>query len=225
MKKNLFYSVIVLMTLSACGPSTEITRSWTSPNKNSGGYTNLFLAAVIPDMAKRQSFENDVQKNLANIGINSTTSSSTIQPNFWMSTDLDKNAMMRIINEKGNDAIMTMTLIDVQNEQRYIPGTMMMGGPMMGGPGMWGPGWGMAGAGGFGGFWGMHHGMMMTPGQVVNDRKYFVEINIYDVKSELLVWTGQSKTINPSNMERFSREFADVVLKRMQRENVVQKKG
>lgn len=222
MKKNLAYALIVLMTVASCSPSTKITRTWTSPNKYPGGYTNLYLAAVIGDMAKRQSFENDVQKNLAQIGINSTTSSSTIQPNFWMSTELDKNAMMRIIHDKGNDAIMTMTLIDVQNEQRYIPGTVMAG-PMMAGPGMWGPGWGMAGN--FGGFWGMHHGMMMTPGQIVNDRKYFVEINIYDVKSELLVWTGQSKTINPSSMEKFSREFAEVVLKRMQSDGVVQKKS
>lgn len=225
MKKNLVYALIVFLAAASCSPSTKITRTWTSPEKYPGGYKNIYLAAVIGDMAKRQSFENDVQKNLAKIGINSTTSVSTIQPNFWMSTELDKNAMMKIILDKGNDAIMTMTLIDVQNEQRYIPGTVMMGGPMMAGPGMWGPGWGMAGAGNFGGFWGMHHGMMMTPGQIVNDRKYFVEINIYDVKSELLVWTGQSKTINPSSMEKFSREFAEVVLKRMQEDRVVQKQN
>lgn len=217
MKKNLIYACTIFLLAISCSPATKITRSWTSPSKNPGGYNNLYVAAVIGDMAKRQSFENDVQRILANIGVNSTTSSSTIQPNFWMSTDLDKNAMMNIISQRGNDAIMTMTLIDVQNEQRYIPGAMM-GGPMM-----WGPGWGMGGAGGFGGFWGMHHGMMMTPGHIVNDRKYFVEINIYDVRSELLVWTGQSKTLNPSSMEKFSREFAEVVLERMMQENVIQK--
>ena len=220
MKKNLVYTLTFLLVLGSCGPSTKITRSWTSPSKKPGGYHNIYLAAVIGDMAKRQSFENDVQKNLGKVGINSTTSSSTIQPNFWMSTDLDKNAMMNIIHQKGNDAIMTMTLIDVQNEQRYIPGHMM-GGPMMAGPGMWGPGWGAAGN--FGGFWGMQHGMMMTPGQIVNDKKYFVEINVYDVGSELLVWTSQSKTINPSSMEKFSREFAEVVMKRMLDEGVISK--
>jgi hypothetical protein len=217
MKKNIVYAFMIFLAVVSCSPATKITRSWTSPSKNPGGYKNLYLAAVIGDMAKRQSFENDVQKILGNIGINSTTSSATIQPNFWMSTDLDKNAMMNIIYQRGNDAIMTMTLIDVQNEQRYIPGAMM-GGPMM-----WGPGWGMGGAGGFGGFWGMHHGMMMTPGHIVNDRKYFVEINIYDVSSELLVWTGQSKTLNPSSMEKFSSEFAEVVLERMMKEGVIQK--
>ncbi|MCU0358037.1 MAG: hypothetical protein MUE95_10705 [Cyclobacteriaceae bacterium] len=220
MKKNLFYMALLLVAMASCSPATKITRTWTSPQKNATGYTNLYLAAVIGDMTIRTSFESDVQAKLNRLGINSTTSSSTIQPNFWMSTDLDKNAMMRIIGEKGNDAIMTMTLIDVQNEQRYIPGTMNAG--MMAGPGMWGPGWGMGGAGNFGGFWGMHHGMMMTPGHIVNDRKYFVEINIYDVKSELLVWTGQSKTTNPSSVDKFSREFAEVVLKRMQRERVIQ---
>ncbi|MBX2963750.1 MAG: hypothetical protein KF687_14665 [Cyclobacteriaceae bacterium] len=221
MKKNFVYIAVLLVAMASCSPATKITRTWTSPSKNTAGYTNLYIAAVLGDMAKRASFETDVQNKLTTLGIRSTTSSSTIQPNFWMSTDLDKNAMMRIISEKGNDAIMTMTLIDVQNEQRYIPGHMH-GGMMMGGPGMWGPGWGMGGAGNFGGFWGMHHGMMMTPGHMVNDRKYFVEINVYDVSSELLIWTGQSKTTNPSSLDKFSREFAEVVLRRMQREKVIQ---
>ncbi|MFD2201322.1 hypothetical protein [Shivajiella indica] len=213
MKKHLLYALIVLV--SACSPATKITRSWTSPEKSTYGYNNLYVAVVIGDISKRQIMEDDIQSKLTRLGISSTTSNSTIQPNFWMSTDLDKNNMMNVVYQSQKDAIMTVSLIDVQNEQRYIPGAVMMGGPMMMGPGGWGMG------ANFGGFWGMNHGMMMTPGHIVNDRKYFIEINIYDTKSELLVWSAQSKTLNPASMEKFSSEFAQVVLERMLEEGVI----
>ncbi|WP_291781207.1 hypothetical protein [Cecembia sp.] len=211
MKK--YFVILAVLVFAACSPATKITRSWSSPEKSSYGYNNMFVAVVLSDITLRQVIENDIQSKLQRVGVSSTASNATIQPNFWTSTDLTKSAMVNVVRESDKDAIMTVSLIDVQNEQRYIPGNMMMGGPMMG-PGAWG-------MGNFGGFWGMNHGMMMTPGHVVNDRKYFVEINVYDTESELLVWSAQSKTINPKSLEKASKEFAEVVLKRMSEEGVI----
>jgi hypothetical protein len=218
MKKNIFYAFLMLITVSACSPATKVERTWASPDKNSYGYNNLFVAAIVSDITIRRAIENDIQKKLSAQSVTSTTSNSTIRPDFWNSTDLDKNAMMKVVYDSKKDAIMTLSIVDKQNEQRYIPGAMMMGGPMM-----MGPGWGMGGMGGFGGFWGMNHGMMMTPGHIVNDKTYFVEINVYDTKSELLVWTAQSATTNPGRLEKASQEFAKVVINRMVREGVLKK--
>ncbi|RZS95545.1 hypothetical protein [Cecembia calidifontis] len=208
-----YFVIAALLIFAACSPATKITRSWSSPEKSNYGYNNLFVAVVLSDISKRQVIENDIQSKLNKLGINSTTSNSTIQPNFWMSTDLDKNAMINVVKRSQKDAIMTVSLIDVQNEQRYIPGTMMAG-PMVG-PGAWGMG------ANFGGFWGWNHGMMMTPGHVVNDRKYFIEINVYDTASELMIWSAQSKTLNPRSLEKFSSEFAEIVIERMLKEGVL----
>lgn len=211
MKK--YFAVLVVLVFTACSPATKITRSWSSPEKSTYGYNNMFVAVVLSDITLRQVIENDIQSKLQRVGVSSTVSNATIQPNFWTSTDLTKGAMVNVVKQSDKDAIMTVSLIDVQNEQRYIPGHMMMGGPMMG-PGAWG-------MGNFGGFWGMNHGMMMTPGHIVNDRKYFVEINVYDTASELLVWSAQSKTINPRSLEKASKEFAEIVLERMWEEGVI----
>lgn len=211
MKKFMVFAAFLV--ISACSPSTRITRSWVGPDKNNYGYNNLFVAVVLSDVAKRQEIETDIQTKLSRIGINSTTSNATIRPSFWASTDLDKNSMIEVVKQNQKDAIMTVSLIDVQNEQRYIPGNMMMAGPMIG-PGAWGMNH-------FGGFWGWNHGMMMTPGHIVNDRKYFMEINVYDTASELLVWSAQSKTLNPRSLERFSSDFSQTVLERMLVEGVL----
>lgn len=220
MKTYLIALTVAVSVLVACAsPATQITRSWSSPEKNTDGYKRLFVAAVVGDITKRQAIETNIDAELRKLNLSSTTSTSTIKPNFWQSTDLDKEAMLDVVRKNEKDAIVTVSLVDVKEEQRYIPGNMMAGRPMMRGP-MIGPGaW--AGGANFGGFWGWNHSMMMTPGHVVNDKRYFMEINVYDTDSELLVWSAQSETLNPTSVETFSAEFSRIVIQRMRDDGVL----
>ena len=224
MKNRLALLALLVFTLTACAsPATKITRSWSSPDKNTEGYKRLFVAAVVGDVTKRQAIETNIDAELRKLNLASTTSASTIKPNFWQSTDLDKEAMLDVVRKSEKDAIITVSLVDVKQEQRYIPGNMMGGGPMMRGA-MMGPGIGpgaWARGANFGGFWGWNHGMMMTPGHVVNDQRYFMEINVYDTESELLVWSAQSETLNPRSVETFSAEFSRIVIQRMRSDGVL----
>jgi hypothetical protein len=215
MKNPIFY-ILFLILAASCSPSTRIIGSWTSPDKDTSGYDDLFVAAVVDNVRIRQVVEDEMQSQLNSRNIQSRTSISAIKPDFWSSEDLDKEAIIKIIGESKHDGILTMTLIDQTSEERYVPGAMM-GGPMM-----MGPSWGWRGN--FGGYWGMQHGLMMNPGYIVNDRKYFVEINLYDADSEQLVWSGQSKTINPESVDAFAPEFVKIVLNRMEQEGVIGKK-
>lgn len=189
MKTHFIALTIAVSLIAACAsPATKITRSWSSPEKNTDGYKRLFVAAVLGDITKRQAIETNIDFELRKLNLSSTTSASTIKPNFWQSTDLDKDAMLDVVRKYEKDAIVTVSLVDVKQEQRYIPGNMMGGRPMMRGQ-MMGPGaW--AGGANFGGFWGWNHNMMMNPGHVVNDERYFMEINVYHTESELLVWAA-----------------------------------
>lgn len=108
-------------------------------------------AAVVSDITKRHAIETKIDAELRKLNLSSTTSTSTIRPNFWQSTDLDKDAMLDVVRESEKDLILTVSLVDVKQEQRYIPRNMVAGGPMMRGS-MMGPGaW--AGGANFGGFW------------------------------------------------------------------------
>lgn len=211
--KNPIVYILILIFAASCSPSTRIIGSWTSPEKDTAGYDDLFVAAVVDNVRIRQVVEDEMQNQLNSRNIQSRTSISAIKPDFWSSEELDKEAIIKIIGESKHDGILTMTLIDQTSEERYVPGAMM-GGPMM-----MGPSWGWRGN--FGGYWGMQHGLMMNPGYVVNDRKYFVEINLYDADSQQLVWSGQSKTINPESVDAFAPEFVKIVLNRMEQEGVI----
>lgn len=230
MKSFISFGLMALLLFSCSSSnSTRITRSWTSPEKKQSGYDNIYISAMISDQVKRRYIEDDVRAKLQRANIQSTTSHSSIRQSLWVSNDLNKDAMMDVVRKYTKQAIMTISIVDIKETQRYIPGQVIPTAPMMVNPmmmhptminPMWGPGnWYMGYN--FNNFWGWNQPMMVTPGHFVNDRKYFLEINIYDVDTENLIWSAQSKTLNPRSVESFSSGFARAVINRMQQEGVL----
>ena len=66
--------------------------------------------------------------------------------------------------------------------------------------------------------------MMYDPGYYTTDKSYYLEANLYDVESEQLVWSAQSETTNPANLEAFARTFAMVISDQMIKDGVIVKK-
>jgi hypothetical protein len=224
--RNFIYFGMAVLLLSACtsSRSTQITRSWLSSEKNQAGYDSLYIAALISDQIKRRFIEDDVRTKLQNRNIHSTPSHASVRQSLWVSRDLDKNTMMDVVRRHTKQAIMTISIVDIKETQRYIPGHVIATGPMMMNTAMmnpmWGPGaWQMNA--GFANYWAWNHPVMVTPGHFVNDRKYFLEINVYDVETEALIWSAQSRTLNPRSLEAFSSGFARAVINRMQHDGVL----
>ena len=91
-----------------------------------------------------------------------------------------------------------------------------------GGMGMYGPGWG--GYGGFyGGFYGYGWGGAYSPGYLRTDTIVHVETLFYDLKSDKLIWAGQSSTMNPSKAESMIKELVAEAGKEMRKQGLAKK--
>jgi hypothetical protein len=87
----------------------------------------------------------------------------------------------------------------------------------------YGPGW--RGYGGFyGGFYGYGWGAAYSPGYLRTDTIVHVETLVYDLKSDKMIWAGQSSTVNPSKAESMIRELVDEAGKEMRKEGLLPKK-
>ena len=93
-----------------------------------------------------------------------------------------------------------MSLSDVEKETSYVQGTTT---------GYYG---------GYGRYYGYGAGMYTSPGYYTTDKNYFVETAVYSIEPDKLLWTGTTKTVNPSKLEKTINEIADVVKKKMQKE-------
>jgi hypothetical protein len=62
---------------------------------------------------------------------------------------------------------------------------------------------------------------LYSPGYYTGSISVFVETNLYNYPGEDLVWSGQSKTTDISDLERSAREFSDVVVDELIRSKVI----
>ncbi len=81
----------------------------------------------------------------------------------------------------------------------------------------------------YGGFWGggyYGHGWsgVYDPGTIRTDTYVSIETVIYDLRQNKLVWAGQTKTMNPSDVESFVGELADAVSRELRASGMVAKK-
>lgn len=65
---------------------------------------------------------------------------------------------------------------------------------------------------------------MYTPGYYDTDKKYYIEINLYDAETDELVWSSQSETTNPPSLESFAPTFALTVVNQLIKDGLIVKK-
>ncbi len=213
MKKISFLaSLAIASILAACAPSTKIIGSWSSPDKPATPYENILVAGMSSNLVNRQAFEEELVATLIEDGVNASSSLTLIS----VGSAKDEEGLakaLEAVRAAGHDGILTVALLDQTSETRYVQGTTTYA--PMGYGGYYGR---------FGGYYGYYAPMTYDPGYYTTDKLYYIEVNFYDAKTEHLVWSSQSETTNPSNLEAFSHNFAGTVVDLMVKDGVIAKK-
>lgn len=206
-----FLLIGINLLFASCSSSTQILGSWKSPDAPPSGYSNIFIAALSDNVLARRTIEGNLQKLMNQKGIATQISFDVIKPEF-RDLNTNKEELINAIKDSENDAILTVAVIDQTNETRYVPGDVMYN-PM-----------GFAYYRGFWRYYSFYYPMVYSPGYYTQEKNYFVEINLYDARSEALMWSAQSQTTNPYDLEGSSLEFAEVVVARLIKEGLISRK-
>ncbi len=210
MKKLSFLaSLAIACVMASCSPSTKIIGSWSSPDKATSPYQKILVTALTSNLVSRQAFEEELVATLTEDGV-AATSSLTIVPIGSAKDSTGMAKALESVRSSGHDAILTVALLDQTSETRYVPGTTTYA--PMGYGGYYGR---------YSGYYGYYGAMTYDPGYYTTDKLYYIEINLYDAKTEGLVWSSQSETTNPSNLEAFSHTFAGVVVDLMVKDGII----
>ena len=59
---------------------------------------------------------------------------------------------------------------------------------------------------------------LYSPGYWTTDKTYFIEANAYDVETQALIWSVQSKADNPSGIEKSSKEYTEMLFAQFDKE-------
>jgi hypothetical protein len=211
MNKMAIHVAIVLL-LGACKPATEITGSWknTRPSVAAENISTILVTALTDSVIIRQTMENKIALVLQNKGYNTIKSIDVVPPTFRDGKQPNKDELIAKINETGAQAILTVAIIDKETETRYVPGNYNYA-PV--------PRFNY-----YGTFWRYYSTWVPTlysPGYYAQDKVYFIETNLYDAKTEELLWSAQSESYNPSRLADFSEDVARVIVSRMEKDGLL----
>jgi hypothetical protein len=210
--KTMILYLFVSVGLLACSSTTEITGSWQSDNASAKKINSILVTALTSKTNARQTVENDLASQLQKNGYKAIKSMDVIPPTFTEAKEPDKEALLDKIKGTDVDVILTVALIDQETETRYVPGNYG-----------YSP---ITRFGYYGRFWGYYNNwypMLYSPDYYTEEKVYFLETNLYDANTEELLWSAQSQTYNPSGLSDFSRDFASVVLNKMEKDGVLNK--
>lgn len=190
--RNLILSAVVMTILVSCGPSTKIEKSWMEPGASvtMGPDNKTLVVALVKDETSRRVIEDQLVKRL---GANAVSS-------YTILTDASEEALKQKLTDGKFTHVLMMRLADIEKETSYVPGTTT------------------AFYGGYGRYYGYGAGMYSTPGYYTTDKNYFVESTVYTVNPDKLVWTGTTKTVNPSKIEKTVNDIADIVSEKMKKD-------
>jgi hypothetical protein len=194
MKIKLLLSTIAISVLLGCSPSTQIVKTWTDPSLNAGNvpsYDKVLVIAQLKDDSSRRIAEDKMVAS-------SPKGNFVASYNYLKPGQNNQNIAVADLLKDGIEAIILMRLTDVAKTTDYVQGNAYYG--------AWGYGRGFYG--GYGG-WGYGGVMYATPGYYEQNKTYYVETSIYDVKSNKLLWSGTTSTLNPT---KATEALDDIIL-------------
>jgi hypothetical protein len=197
--KKIHYLLFALLvgTLNACN-STRIASSWRDPEiqLKAGDWKKVLVVALLRNETNRRMAEDEMVTYLHGKGI---TSYSYLDESINPKDDV---ALRNKIKYDGFDAAITMRLIDVDREKIYIPGQHFY--PIY--------------YGGFSQYYYRSWVHYSTPGYYTVTKKFIIEVLIYSISDDKIIWSGITETYNPEGVEKLTDEIACVIRKKMQKE-------
>lgn len=233
MKNSGILLLLISILFIGCGPSTKLVRSWANEEDTPKSYKKLAVVALLPSSSNRYLLERAVVSDLADDGIKAIPTYEI----FPMAGRMDqleelikdkeelKKRVVQKVEENGIDALMIISVFNVEKEQRYVNdhnytmgGVGYYGSPYYGGTGYYGTSM-MRGS--YYNYYAYSVGTVYNDGYYVDDITYFLECNLYDVATEELLWTGRTKTVNMESVEEEVVYFSEVVIKEILKKKVI----
>ena len=202
-----FFGISVFCILSGC-TSTSITYSWKAEKTSSLDYKKILVVGIVNygDMNLREKMEKHLSDDLAEKGYNAAPSLNAYGPKSF--EEKNENTILHNIKKDGYDALLTIVLLNKEKEKYYRPARVYY----------------TPYAVYYGHFWGYYttiYDRTYEPGYYSESTSYFWESNLYDVKSKKLVYAVQTKSFDPSSVEKLAHEYGKSICNDLIKKKVI----
>jgi hypothetical protein len=194
--KNLIFFCIVIL-LEHCY-SSVITSTWHAENSNKKSIKKVLVLAIDnnKDRSIRVKLENHLVNDLTKKGIEAFSAIESYGPFFL--TGLQESEAIDKIKGQGFEAVLTIVLLDKEKEKHYIPGRITYTPYSIYYRRFWG-------------YYSTVYDRVYEPGYYIENTNYFWESNLYDLSDNSLIYSAQTKSFNPMNLESLADEYGKII--------------
>ena len=217
-------TALVLVAFSGCA-TTTLETAWKAPEVGSIKFTKILLIAIAPVDSLRRPAEDAMKAQITTVP---AVASYEVLP--AVADQVDPKKVAEVIKTDGFDGIVVMRLVSMEDELTYNAGGYMPT-SYYSFSSYYSPGYALAPyyRGGYGAGYGAGYGyggMPMTyeyvPPSITKDVLMNLETAIYDAKTGKLIWTGMTKTTNPSERNNTIPEVAAAVRAKLREQKLIQ---
>jgi hypothetical protein len=161
-------------------------------------------------MQLRSNLENDLAAAAEKKGLKAYKSMDIMGPVDIKLIAPVKEVFLKKLKDLNCETVFTVALVNQISETKYVQASSYTYSPYAyGAYGAYG-GYGAYGTyGGFGGYYGYAVNTFSTPGYYTTDNKYFIEGKLFDLKTDEILFSVQSKATNPSGIEKSSKKYTE----------------
>jgi hypothetical protein len=183
--------------------SSKITTSWKATVVEPSKYQKVMVLALIPDKDRQvqERMEQHFVGDLVNLGYTAFSALQQYGPKAF--DNMDEKKALDKMRSSGADAVITIVLLNKEKERSYVPARSYYVG------GLWD-------------YFGARQQRIYEPGYYVTDTKYFWESNFYDLSTQVLLYSAQTKSFSPLSTEALGHEYGLLLVGAMRKQKVLE---
>ena len=186
--KSILVFFLAAILLTGCSSSNKISNSWKNPEATQE--SAKFQTVAVFAMVKNPDMRMDVEEALA-----SQMPNTIAVPSYKMITNeelADINAVKKKLSERGMEGALVLSVRNVDQKTSYYSSGMYPSAYYS-----------------FGGYYNYAWNYMYDPYAYSSTNVYVdLEILIYSLKDDKLVWYGESTSVNPETIQQTISELA-----------------
>ena len=202
--KNYVLLAVLVIAIASCR-STELIGSWSREGAGTNQFKDVGVVVLTKNMSSRSIVEYDIASVLHQKGIKATPTFDIFPfaAKQELFQEIDPEEMRQKVKERVEkfefDGLLIVTLLNQETETRYNQGSSLS----LAVP---------AYQYNYYGYYQWAYATISTPGYYSTKTTYFLESNLYDVSTEALIWTAQTKTKQrASSIHKESKVFANII--------------
>jgi len=194
--------------------SVDVIASWVNkdsitPKKT---YSSVFITVLTQNMTVRSSLERDLAAAATANGIKAVQSLAVLTPVTGVADSVILEAFGRMVKKSGCETVLLVSLLDSKSDTKYVPGHNYNPYPYYGYYGT------------FYGYYAQTYNTISTPGYYETNNTYYIESNLYDVETQGILFSIQTKAVNPDDITKSSQKFTSTLIEEIKRNGFLKKK-